>query len=59
MQTINVRQVASLSALENDFCKLLKTLKKQNWQHEFTDRCAKHGISHFDTRVVSVRETKN
>ena len=29
MQTINLKQVASLSALENDFCKLLKPLKNK------------------------------
>ena len=43
---LNGVQPPSITMLENDFCKLLKYLKHVKTQHELTDRCAKHCISH-------------
>ena len=44
------------SVLEIEFCKLMKKIKHT---HEFFDRCAKHGISHFDKELsVFEKQTK-
>ena len=48
MHTINLRQVASLSALENDFCK--KKKKKKNLI-ELTDL---HGMLVFSSVKISM-----
>ena len=43
------------TVLDNDFCNLQRNFKTQ---HEFSDRCAKHGISQFSIEL-SVYEKKS